>query len=46
MPTHIIAFDDMVTKIKPFLDLQMFQLDFSHLQNQFDQVYVHVYKRG
>ena len=46
VPTHIVAFDDMATKIKPFLDLQEFEVDFSHLQNQFDQVYVHLYKRG
>lgn len=44
VPTHIIAFDDMASTIKPFLDQQQYKLDFSHVQNQFDQVYVHLYK--
>jgi hypothetical protein len=45
VPSHIVVYDDMANKIAPFLEQYKYQLDFEHLQNQFEQVYVRVYRR-
>lgn len=45
-PSHIIVYDDMATKIVPFLKQHVYELKKSYLQNQMEEKYVQLYARS